>query len=158
MGPAILGRHLPTMACVPPCDRPGPSLTLPVRALAAQLVALQWRRLEGAAPDKRSGPRRPALRAVVDPRAALSSDATARLAAERGDAAAAADAAADEVRARAGPDLLYLLGPRLGLRFRFAECIWHCGQSVMPAARDKTPEICARLPRRRNWAWVPDHR
>ena len=74
----------------------------------AQLVALQWRRLDGAAPDKRSGPRRPALRAVVDPRAALSSDATARLAAERGDAAAAADAAADEVRTRAD---IFLFGP-----------------------------------------------
>lgn len=47
----------------------------------------------------RRGPRKPSLRAVIDPRSALSSDATARLAAQRGDAAAAADAAAGEARA-----------------------------------------------------------
>eukprot|EP00793_Prasinoderma_coloniale_P003669 PRCOL_00003045-RA len=62
---------------------------------------MQWARLPEAEQTltTRRGPRKPSLRAVIDPRSALSSDATARLAAQRGDAAAAADAAAGEARA-----------------------------------------------------------
>ena len=46
------------------------------------------------------------------------------------------------------------LGPTLGLISSLVRQIYLCNRSVMPSARDPSPESCARLPRRRSHASV----